>query len=63
MRGVRYLLLRDLELVLMRSVTFPLVLVERGGGRRRRLVVVLRDCLFVNGCVAFLVGIGRGEDT
>jgi hypothetical protein len=55
----------DLELVVVQdSVPFLLVLVVRRGGRRRRLgVVVLRNRFFVNGCVAFLVVIGRGEDT
>lgn len=59
-----YAFVSDLELVVvMNSVTFPLVLVVRRGGRRRRLGVVLRNRFFADGCVAFLVRVGRGEDT
>jgi hypothetical protein len=58
-RCVSYVFFRYLELCLMCSVTFPLVLVMRGGGRRRRFVMMFRNGFFVNG---FLVGIRRGED-
>ena len=58
-----YVFFSDLEVVVVQdSVTFPLVLVVRRGGRRRRLGVVFRNRFFVNGRVAFLVVIGRGED-
>jgi hypothetical protein len=57
-----YVFFSDLEVVVVQdSVTFPLVLVVRRGGRRR-LGVVFRNRFFVNGRVAFLVVIGRGED-
>lgn len=60
--GAGYVFFRDLEMVL--AVTFPPVLVKRGGGGGRGgLVVDLRDCLLVDGCNAFLVAVGRGEDT
>lgn len=59
--GVGYVFFRDLEMVL--AVTFPPVLVKRGGGGRGGLVVDLRDCLLVDGCNALLVAVGRGEDT
>ena len=57
-----YVFFRNFEFLLVSSVTFPLVLGMRRGGRGRRRMMVLRDRLFVNRSVAFL-RVGRGEDT